>query len=149
MDEGLDCSWIALAIAESGGDTRNVSKVGAAGIWQLMPSTARHYGLRVDDVVDERFDVEKSTRAAARYIKKQLKAFDGDPLWAVAAYNAGGSNLKRATGYHKGMRIEVVRTVRPAAYALAKTVERIMIELGRDIDVPTMGEETRNEKKPY
>lgn len=127
--EGLGPEWIALALAESGGDLRNVSKAGAAGLWQLMPATARRYGLRVGSEVDERFDVEKSTRAAARYISRQLDAFDGDMLWAVAAYNAGGTNLKRAAGYRKGMDFEVVRTLRPAAYALARTVQAIMEEM--------------------
>lgn len=127
--EGLGHEWIALALAESGGDARNVSEAGAAGLWQLMPATARRYGLRVDSETDERFDVEKSTRAAARYIRRHLDAFDGDILWAVAAYNAGGTNLKRATGYRKGMDFEVVRTVRPAAYALARTVQAIMKEM--------------------
>lgn len=126
--EGLGPEWIALALAESGGDARNVSEAGAAGIWQLMPATARRYGLRVDSEVDERFDVEKATRAAAKYIRRQLDAFDGDMLWAVAAYNAGGKNLKRATGYQKGMDFETVRTIRPAAYALARTVQAIMKE---------------------
>lgn len=135
--EGLGSEWIALALAESGGDAHNVSKAGAAGLWQLMPATARRYGLRVDSETDERFDVEKSTRAAALYIRHQLDAFDGDILWAVAAYNAGGTNLKRATGYRKGMDFEVVRTVRPAAYALARTVHAIMEEM-RD------GKEKRN-----
>lgn len=135
--EGLGPEWIALALAESGGDAGNVSPKGAAGIWQLMPATARRYGLRVDDEVDERFDVEKATRAAAKYIRRQLDAFDGNMLWAVAAYNAGGTNLKRATGYRKGMDFEVVRTIRPAAYALARTVHAIMEEM-RD------GKEKRN-----
>ena len=84
---------------------------------------------RGDADVDERFDVEKSTRAAAKYIRRQLDAFDGDMLWAVAAYNAGGTNLKRATGYRKGMDFETVRTIRPAAYALARTVQEIMKEM--------------------
>lgn len=127
--EGLGQEWIALALAESGGDARNVSKAGAAGLWQLMPATARRYGLRVDADIDERFDVEKSTRAAAKYIRRQLDAFDGNMLWAVAAYNAGGMNLKRATGYRKGMDFETVRTIRPAAYALARTVQAIMDEM--------------------
>lgn len=127
--EGLGSEWIALALAESGGDAHNVSKAGAAGLWQLMPHTARRYGLRVDADVDERFDIEKSTRAAARYIRHQLDAFDGDILWAVAAYNAGGTNLKRATGYRKGMDFDTVRTIRPAAYALARTVQAIMKEI--------------------
>lgn len=127
-EEGVPEVFIWLAVAESGGDVSNVSPKGAAGLWQLMPPTARAYGLRVDKEIDERFDVEKSTRAAARYIKKQLSAFDGDILWAIAAYNAGGTNLKRLTGYKQGMDFAVVRRVRYQAYALARTVIRLSKE---------------------
>lgn len=118
--------FIFLALAESGGDPLNVSHKGAAGLWQLMPSTARAYGI----TAAERLDAEKSTRAAARYIRHLLDEFHGDLLWTVAAYNAGGGNLKRATGYHKGMAFDIVKHKRPAAYALARTVQRMEAEYG-------------------
>lgn len=125
-EEGLSCDWLALALAESGGDTNNVSNKGAAGLWQLMPATARSFGLRVDSSVDERLDVHKATRAAAKYIKKHLKTFHGSILWAVAAYNAGGTNLRRKTAYQKGMSIDAVKQASYPSYALARTVEAIM-----------------------
>lgn len=125
-EEGLGCEWIALALAESGGDPNNVSSKGAAGLWQLMPATARAFGLRVDSSVDERLDIHKSTRVAARYIRKHLKTFHGSVLWAVAAYNAGGSNLRRKTAYHDGMSIEAVKQASYPSYALARTVQAIM-----------------------
>lgn len=125
-EEGVPRYFIFLALAESGGDPLNVSPKGAAGLWQLMPATARAYGI----TPGERLDVEKSTRAAARYIRHLLDAFDGDLLWTVAAYNAGGSNLKKATGYHKGMDFGIVKHKRPAAYALARTVQRMEAEYG-------------------
>lgn len=118
--------FIFLALAESGGDPLNVSHKGAAGLWQLMPSTARAYGI----TEAERLDVEKSTQAAARYIRHLLDEFHGDLLWTVAAYNVGGGNLKRATGYHKGMDFGIVKHKRPAAYALARTVQRMEAEYG-------------------
>lgn len=124
--EGVPRYFIFLALAESGGDPLNVSPKGAAGLWQLMPSTARAYGITPSD----RLDVEKSTRAAARYIRHLLDEFNGDLLWTVAAYNAGGGNLKRATGYHKGMDFKAVKHKRPAAYALARTVQRMEAEYG-------------------
>lgn len=125
--EGVPRFFIFLALAESGGDPLNVSPKGAAGMWQLMPSTARAYGI----TPGERLDVEQSTRAAAKYLKHLLNEFDGDLLWTVAAYNAGGRNLKRATGYRKGMDFEIVRHKRPAAYALARTVKRMEAEYGK------------------
>lgn len=57
--------------------------------------------------------------------------YSGDYLWTVAAYNAGGHNLRRATGYKKGMNFEIVKTARPAAYALARTVQRMEARYGR------------------
>lgn len=119
--------FVFLALAESGGNPLNVSPKGAAGLWQLMPSTARAYGI----TPAERLDVEKSTCAAARYIRHLLDEFHGDLLWTVAAYNTGGSNLKRATGYHKGMDFSIVKRKRPAAYALARTVQRMEAEYGQ------------------
>lgn len=128
--EGVPRYFVFLALAESGGDPLNVSHKGAAGLWQLMPSTARTYGI----APAERLDVEKSTRAAARYIRHLLGEFHGDLLWTVAAYNAGGGNLKRATGYHKGMDFSIVKHKRPAAYALARTVQRMEAEYGQRKD---------------
>lgn len=126
-EEGVPRYFIFLALAESGGNPLNVSPKGAAGLWQLMPQTARAYGI----TPAERLDVEKSTRAAARYIKHLLDKFDGDLLWTVAAYNAEGSNLKKATGYYKGMDFGIVKDKRPAAYALARTVQRMEAEYGK------------------
>lgn len=95
-EERLPTFWIALALAESGGKVNAISSKGAAGLWQLMPFIASKYGLKVNRHSDERFDVEKSTRVAARYIKKHLQTFRNDECLAVSAYNMGSVNLTRA-----------------------------------------------------
>src|SRR5690606_22891669 len=69
------------------------SHKGAGGYWQFMPATARLYGLTVNETVDERKDLIKSTDAAARYIKSLYKEF-GDWTLVAAAYNVGIGNLK-------------------------------------------------------
>lgn len=98
--EGLPEVLAYLPIIESEGDPAAVSRAGAAGLWQLMPRTARFYGLRVNYYIDERFDIEKSTRAAARYLKKLYQIFGRWDL-AIAAYNAGpGKILSLMRRYH-------------------------------------------------
>lgn len=80
-----------LALVESGFGSE-VSSKGAAGFWQFIPSTARHYGLEINDRVDERLDPEKSTIAACKYIKDCYLRFDNWTL-AAASYNMGPDAL--------------------------------------------------------
>jgi len=83
-----------LALAESG-LTNAVSPAGAKGYWQFMKKTALKYGLRINKYVDERYNLEKSTEAACKYLKDAYKIFNNWTLVA-AAYNVGMGNLKKA-----------------------------------------------------
>lgn len=118
----LSPDYFYLALAESTCDVEARSGSGAVGLWQLMPATARHYGLTVNGEDDERLDWRKSTHAAARYLKHLERRFE-DFEWVIAAYNMGGTNVARRTGKTRndGMRIGVLKGT--AAYALAKTVD--------------------------
>jgi membrane-bound lytic murein transglycosylase D len=82
-----------IPLAESGLRPKAVSRAGAAGYWQLMPGTARALGLKVNSRVDERFNVQKATTAACRYLRQ---LYDQLGSWSLvaAAYNAGPGYLQ-------------------------------------------------------
>ncbi len=91
--EGLPDDFKYLAVAES--TLRNVtSNAGAKGVWQFMKPTAMQYGMEINEEVDERYNLEKATRAACRLLKDNKNQF-GSWLLASAAYNEGAPRLSK------------------------------------------------------
>lgn len=84
-----------LACIESGLRQNAYSRARAAGLWQLIPSTGMMLGLEVNSFVDERYDLYKSTDAAARFLKQLYNTYQDWPL-AIAAYNCGPGNVNKA-----------------------------------------------------
>ncbi|MEO0339803.1 MAG: lytic transglycosylase domain-containing protein [Bacteroidota bacterium] len=93
--EGLPEALKFLPLVESNLNEKIFSPTGAAGLWQFMPATARHYGLQVDEEKDERLDVHKSSEAAALLLKELYQQF-GDWKLSLAAYNSGAGRVRRA-----------------------------------------------------
>lgn len=92
---GMPEELVYLAMIESGFEPRAASQVAAVGLWQFMGPTARQYGLRVDDWVDERRDPIRATDAALTYLQWLHERYDSWYL-AAAAYNAGHGRVDRA-----------------------------------------------------
>ncbi|EIC20701.1 LysM peptidoglycan-binding domain-containing protein [Thiorhodovibrio frisius] len=90
----LPVGLAAIPHVESSYNPKAISKVGAAGLWQFMPTTARRY-IRVDEEVDERYDVIKSTHAAANLLQHNYSVLEHWPL-AITAYNHGLAGVRRA-----------------------------------------------------
>lgn len=84
-----------LPVIESALNPKATSHVGAAGLWQFMPSTGKQYGLEINSLVDERRDPVKSSYAAARYLRDLYKIY-GDWSLVIAAYNCGPQNVRKA-----------------------------------------------------
>ncbi len=85
-----------LPLIESGYNPRIYSSRGAAGLWQFMPATGLHYGLKQDWWYEGRRDITYSTQAALQYLTELNQIFDGDWPLAIAAYNAGHNYIKKA-----------------------------------------------------
>ncbi|WKD86362.1 Membrane-bound lytic murein transglycosylase D [Polaribacter huanghezhanensis] len=83
-----------LAVAESA-LIDETSSAGAAGFWHFMRATGKEYGLEINKNVDERYNIEKSTKVAAEYLKKSKERF-GSWTLAAAAYNAGNARIARS-----------------------------------------------------
>jgi len=99
--------FLYLAMAESNFRTKAYSHKRAAGLWQFMPRTGRMYNLKIDEYVDERRDLIKSTEAAAKYLSSLHKRF-GKWYLAAIAYNCGGGCLSKAIKKAKSDKLSVL-----------------------------------------
>lgn len=130
---GLPDELAYTAMIESGFNPRAVSRVGAKGLWQFMAPTARLYGLRVDRWVDERLDPEKSTVAAASYLR-DLYARYGSWELAQAAYNAGAVTVDRAvrkTGSTDFWRLARTKLLKRETKDFVPAIHAVVV-IGRD-----------------
>ncbi|MCK9481696.1 MAG: lytic transglycosylase domain-containing protein [Bacteroidia bacterium] len=97
LQEGVPDDMKYLCVAESG-LSQVVSPAGAAGFWQFMKTTAPAYSLYIDNEIDERYNIEKATYAACKYLK-EAKAKFGSWSLAAAAYNAGNNGIMKQINF--------------------------------------------------
>jgi membrane-bound lytic murein transglycosylase D len=136
-EEGVPLDIVWLAQVESVWTPSALSSASAKGIWQFVPGTGERFGLHQDGWIDDRVAPEKSTRAAARYLKFLNQFFAGDWLLSMAAYNCGENGLDRAIArcgyadfwemYNRGLLPQETRNYVPAILAvtiIAKNPEK-------------------------
>lgn len=112
-ERGLPDALKYLPVAESRLRSRAISPASAAGLWQLMPRTARYYGLRVDRIVDERLDANLATEAAIDMLIELYEEF-GDWNLVLAAYNCGPYRVKKAVARAGSTRYEDIKRYLPS-----------------------------------
>ena len=91
-ENGIPDDFKYLMVIESNMNPTARSSAGAAGLWQFMQGTGRDYGLEVNNNVDERYHIEKATRAACRYLKDAYAKYK-DWVAVAASYNAGQARI--------------------------------------------------------
>jgi hypothetical protein len=97
-EKNLPIELAYVSMLESGFNPMALSAVGARGLWQFMPATAKQFGLTVNETVDDRTDPAKATVAAAQYFKELIGMFGGKSsvMLCMAAYNAGEGRILNA-----------------------------------------------------
>jgi hypothetical protein len=97
-EKNLPVELAYVSMLESGFNPMALSSAGARGLWQFMPATARQFGLKVENGIDERTDPVKATAAAAEYFKDLIGIFGGKSsvMLCMAAYNAGEGRIMGA-----------------------------------------------------
>ena len=119
-EEGVPEDLKYLMAIESNFEPKALSSAGAAGLWQFTKATAKEYGLEVNAEVDERYDIEKETRAACRYLKDAYEKF-GDWMTVAASYNGGQNGIAR--------RIESQRRKKATDLWLVEETSRYMFRI--------------------
>ncbi len=98
---GMPLELALLPVVESAFEPYAYSRARASGLWQFIPGTGSHYGLKQDWWYDGRRDIVESTRAALDYLQRLHDEFDGDWLLAIAAYNCGEAMVERAVDMNR------------------------------------------------
>lgn len=134
-----------LMVIESNLDPKALSTAGAAGLWQFTKATAKEYGLEIREGVDERYNIEKETIAACKFLKKAYAKF-GDWMTVAASYNAGqGGIAKRIEQQHQSCGLDLWTPEETARYMYRLLAVKMMFESPADFGFRI----SDSEKYPY
>lgn len=125
---GIPDDFKYLMIIESNGDPEAISPAKAGGLWQFLERTGRDYGLEINDRIDERFHIEKATRAACKYLKDSYRMF-GDWITVAASYNTGRANItKRQESQKENKAINLVLPNETSRYIFRLMAAKTILE---------------------
>ena len=144
-EEGIPEDLKYLMAIESNLDPKAVSTAGAAGLWQFTRATAQTYGLESNAEVDERYHIEKETRAACRFLKDAYAKY-GDWMTVAASYNAGQAGIsRRLTDQRQTSALELWLPEETARYMFRLLAAKMLFEhpAAFGFDVP------EEERYPY
>jgi membrane-bound lytic murein transglycosylase D len=147
---GIPGELALLPIVESAFDPFAYSHGRASGVWQFIPSTGRDFGLTQDWWYDGRRDIKASTQAALSYLEALQREFKGDWLLALAAYNTGAGNVRKAIRKNKKLgkptdfwSLQLPRETRDYVPKLIALAQLVKYPEKNGIKLPTL------ENKPY
>ncbi len=127
-EHGIPEDFKYLAVAESGFNPSAISSARAIGFWQFMKGTAEDYGLEVNNLVDERYHVEKSTHAACKYLKDSYEKF-GSWTLVAASYNRGRTGvIKQMTRQKADDYYNLLLTTETARYVFRIVALKMILE---------------------
>lgn len=146
---GLPDDLKYLMVIESNLDPKAVSSAGAAGLWQFTKATAKEYGLEIRDGVDERFNIEKETVAACKFLKKAYARF-GDWMTVAASYNAGqGGIAKRVEQQHQSCALDLWTVEETARYMYRILAAKMLFEAPEEFGFNISVMEKYKYRKPF
>lgn len=150
----LPDSLILVPMLESSYNPNAISPAKAAGLWQLMPATAKRFGLTVTEQHDQRFEIALSTQAAMQYLDFLYNKFGGDINLTLAAYNAGEGRVQRAIKKAGSRQFSDLRLPRETKhyvhrfYALLSLVDIQSLRQGRVTTLWLFANETQWQQAP-
>lgn len=128
LKNGLPEDLKYIMVIESNLDPKAVSVTGASGLWQFTKATAQHYGLEVSADVDERFNLEKATEAACKYLKEAYRKY-GDWMTVAASYNAGQAAItKRLTDQKEKYAMDLLLPDETSRYMFRVLAAKLFME---------------------
>ncbi|MCL7462015.1 transglycosylase SLT domain-containing protein [Pseudomonas sp. NW5] len=147
-EQGMPLELALLPMIESSYNPLALSPAQAAGLWQFIPSTGRHFNLRQTRWYDGRRDITASTNAAIRYLRRLHDMFNGDWLLALAAYNAGEGTVSRAIerNFNQGLptdywNLPLPRETQDYVPKLLALAQIIQAPQGYGLDLPAIANE--------